>query len=204
MIYRGPVLFLSNNDNSKSLYSWINEQVNAFFWDKRVDIDMISQISPYIVVSYNYNYIIPKEVIDYMNGNIINLHISFLPWNRGASPNLWSFLDGTPKGVTIHRIDEGLDKGRILFQKEMFFDEKEETLRTSYDKLNEEIVRLFKEHWVDIYNRTCDEIEPRGKGSYHSNSDLEKLQQMISFSWDDRVFDVIELYNVFSQNENRF
>ena len=86
----------------------------------------------------------------------------------------------------------------------MFFDEKEETLRTSYDKLNEEIVRLFKEHWVDIYNRTCDEIEPRGKGSYHSNSDLEKLQQMISFSWDDRVFDVIELYNVFSQNENRF
>ena len=34
-------------------------------------------------------------------GKIINLHISFLPFNRGYYPNLWSHQEGTPSGVTI-------------------------------------------------------------------------------------------------------
>ena len=37
------------------------------------------------------------------------MHISYLPFNRGAHPNYWSFKDNSPKGVTIHFIDNGID-----------------------------------------------------------------------------------------------
>ena len=45
--------------------------------------------------------------------------MSFLPYNRGSHPNFWSFIDDTPKGITIHEIDEGADTGNIVFQKKI-------------------------------------------------------------------------------------
>ncbi len=48
--------------------------------------------------------------------NVINTHPSLLPYNRGKYPYYWSIMDGTPFGVTIHRIDNGVDTGRILWQ----------------------------------------------------------------------------------------
>ena len=53
---------------------------------------------------------------------IINLHISYLPYNKGAHPNFWSFADNTPSGVTIHEVNENLDSGNIIFQKKIEFD----------------------------------------------------------------------------------
>ena len=72
-------------------------------------------------ISYNYRHKINRPTIDYFDGKLINLHISYLPYNRGADPNLWSFIDDTPSGVTIHLIDEGLDTGPILIQKQPIF-----------------------------------------------------------------------------------
>jgi methionyl-tRNA formyltransferase len=56
------------------------------------------------IVSYGYRYMLRRPIIGTVPA--INLHISYLPWNRGADSNLWSWIDGTPKGVTIHDIDE--------------------------------------------------------------------------------------------------
>lgn len=110
-----------------------------------------------------------------MAGNIINLHISYLPWNRGSSPNIWSFIDDTPRGVTIHKIDIGLDTGDIIFQKNVSFDENKETLFSSYKKLNEEVVDLLKKHWQEIYKGNYVAVPQKGKGTYHKNRALEDL-----------------------------
>jgi len=40
------------------------------------------------IISYGYRHLLPQEVIDEFPGRAINLHISMLPWNRGADPNL--------------------------------------------------------------------------------------------------------------------
>ncbi len=191
---RVKVLFLTNNGNALPLYEWICERADADLYGEPLRLEDIQRFSPDIVISYNYSHIIKQEIIDYMHGNIINMHVSYLPWNRGSSPNLWSFLDDTPKGVTIHKIDRNLDKGKILFQKRLEFDPAVETLETSYKKLNEEIVALFKSHWEDLINQSYVEYEPKEKGSYHSQADLKELQSMISFSWSDTVQDVVAAY----------
>ena len=45
-----------------------------------------------------------------------------LPYNRGMHPWYWSIVDETPAGVTIHFIDENIDEGHIIAQKEVLID----------------------------------------------------------------------------------
>lgn len=144
-------------------------------------------ISPSYIISYNYRYLIPQKIIDYMKGNIINLHISLLPWNRGFSPNIWSFIDNTPKGVTIHKVDASLDTGDILLQKEVIFDASQETFVSAYEKLNREIQMLFMKNWDKIKKGEIKPYKQTGNGTYHCKKDLERLQKRIKFTWEDNI-----------------
>ena len=69
-----------------------------------------------LAISFGYRHILKGDVLHNDKCPIINLHIGFLPYNRGADPNFWSFYAGTPSGVTIHLIDEGIDTGDIFFR----------------------------------------------------------------------------------------
>ena len=115
------ILFLSNNEISKPLAEWLKGRADVFEYSKRLYIDFLKKKDFDLIISYNYKYIITKDIIAHYPNKIINLHISYLPWNRGAYPNVWSILKNTPKGVSIHLIDQSIDTGDILFQKEVFF-----------------------------------------------------------------------------------
>ena len=54
------------------------------------------------IISYGCRHILRKDILDKFPNKAINFHISLLPWNKGADPNLWSFLEDSPKGVTAH------------------------------------------------------------------------------------------------------
>lgn len=190
----GGVLFLTNNINSLSLYDWLSERCKTVLFSDPITISDIERIKPDLVISFNYMHIVKSDVIDMMKNRIINMHISYLPWNRGANPNFWSFVDNTPKGVTIHVMDKGLDTGDIIYQKELLFDEKKDTLSSSYDILQNEIIELFKEHWDDIYSGNIQTKKQVGKGSYHSVSDFRKISEDIDFTWNDLASDVIAKY----------
>ena len=110
------VMFLTSNDNALALYEWLDKREDVFLFHERISIEKVKELNPDWIISYNYKYIISQDVIEFMDGKILNMHISLLPWNRGANPNFWSFVDDTPKGVTIHQINKGLDKGKIMYQ----------------------------------------------------------------------------------------
>lgn len=161
------VLFLGGA-GSKSLSDWLQAQgEEVYYTEKKLDADTTARLKPDIIVSYNYRHILRKNIIDIPPRGAINLHISYLPWNRGTQPNVWSFLEDTPKGVTIHLVDEGLDTGNILLQKEIIFDEGRETLKSSYEKLHSEMQKIFKEHWQDIKAARISPRKQSGGGSLH-------------------------------------
>ena len=62
-----------------------------------------------MIVSFGYNKLIKKLILKFVNCPIYNIHISYLPYNKGAHPNFWSFIDRTPHGVSIHKINENID-----------------------------------------------------------------------------------------------
>lgn len=63
--------------------------------------------------------IVKQAALASVKRGFINTHPSLLPYNRGMNPYYWSIVDGTPAGVTIHWIDEEIDRGSILFQKRL-------------------------------------------------------------------------------------
>ncbi len=124
-----------------------------------------------LILSFGYRHIIPAAVIDTCPP-IVNLHISYLPWNRGAHPNYWAFADGTPHGVSIHRIDKGVDTGPVLFQRYVNFAADEDTFAKTHRRLVDEVESLFREHADEILAGSFSAKPQRGKGSCHRMADL--------------------------------
>ena len=72
-----------------------------------------------------YGLILPPEILDAPKGGCINVHASLLPRWRGAAPIQRAILAGDDvTGVTIMRMDEGLDTGPMLLKRELAIDSK--------------------------------------------------------------------------------
>lgn len=182
------ILFCYHNKLALKLAELLKNDGNeVVLWKEPLELSALQKIAPDKIISYSYRYIIKKEIIDFMSTSIVNLHISYLPWNRGANPNFWSFVENTPKGVTIHEIDEKLDQGKILLQKEMEFDESTETFATTYDKLNKEIIRLFYEHREAILKEQISGTTVTEEGSYHSMADFTEYTKNRKVTWNDVI-----------------
>ena len=77
--------------------------------------ELLSKLSPDIIVVVAYGKILPKGVIDFPKYGCINLHVSLLPKYRGAAPMQRAIMEGESEtGVTIMYMDEGLDTGDII------------------------------------------------------------------------------------------
>jgi methionyl-tRNA formyltransferase len=152
----------------------------------RITTATLDAHAPDVLVSYGYRHILPALLLARLPGRAVNLHISLLPWNRGADPNLWSFVDGTPHGVTIHHLDPGVDTGDIIAQREVAFGAGE-TLRSSYQALQDAIQALFREHWPAIRDGHALRHPQKGPGTSHRLRDKEALLAQLTTGWDTPV-----------------
>ena len=88
-----------------------------------------------IFVVAAFGQILSKEILDMPRFGCVNIHASLLPKYRGAAPIQWSIINGDEKsGVTLMKMDVGLDTGGILMQEEITLDKKE-TGESLFDKL---------------------------------------------------------------------
>jgi methionyl-tRNA formyltransferase len=82
--------------------------------------EQLESVKPVAIVVVAYGRIIPRWMIDLPPLGNINLHASLLPKYRGAAPIQWAIANGdSVTGVTTMRIEEGLDTGDLLLQKEI-------------------------------------------------------------------------------------
>ena len=139
---------------------------------------ILNELHPEFIVSFGYPHLVSQEVIDFVNGQIINLHISYLPWNRGSDPDFWSLVDNTPKGVTIHYMDATFDTGDIIVQTEVIVDESD-TLSIYRDKLRMAVIQLFEENWARIRKGTCKRQPQETGGSYHRSVDKSEWVHLV-------------------------
>lgn len=77
----------------------------------------LRQLAPDLIVVVAYGQILPQAVLDLPRFGCVNVHTSLLPKYRGAAPIQWALLNGESEtGVTIMKMDAGLDTGPILSQ----------------------------------------------------------------------------------------
>ncbi len=173
------ILFLYGNELALDMIEWLESigQNVVSTTEKRLDGIFQSQ-SFDAIISYTYKYLLCDRYIDMVNGNAVNIHISYLPWNRGANPNQWSVIENTPKGVTMHYMTNMLDGGDIISQELVSISEMD-TLASSYLRLHQSALGLLKKTFplFDFWDEM--RKKPLGKGSYHSISDFETYQKFI-------------------------
>jgi len=173
------ILFLGPSNSI--IFTWLkNNGENIISFTDKITINFILENNFTFLISYGYRFILKKEILDLFPNSAVNLHISYLPYNRGADPNFWSFIDGTPSGVSIHYIDEGIDTGDIIVQKQIIFNSYDfMTLASTYEKLHFEIQQLFIQHWDTIKNKTCNRFPQVGCGTSHNINDKKKIEHIL-------------------------
>ncbi|MGK8485811.1 methionyl-tRNA formyltransferase [Nocardia asiatica] len=81
-------------------------------------IDLVKRAEPDVIVVNSWYTWMPAELYDLPPHGTLNLHDSLLPKFTGFSPVLWALISGAAEtGLTVHRMDEGLDTGDILVQR---------------------------------------------------------------------------------------
>ncbi|HWP35488.1 MAG TPA: methionyl-tRNA formyltransferase [Thermodesulfobacteriota bacterium] len=77
--------------------------------------ERLARLAPDAIAVAAYGKILPPAILDIPRLGCVNVHASLLPKYRGAAPVQWALYHGEPEtGVTIMRMDPGLDTGPIL------------------------------------------------------------------------------------------
>ena len=172
------VVFLGVNDAGMKIYEWLCKQddvhVQSLLTTKK-QLKIIKELQPDYIVACGFRHIVPKEILKIPHEGCLNIHPAYLPYNRGANPNVWSIVEDTPAGVTIHWMDEQIDTGDIIAQKKVesgFSD----TGKVLHEKLEKAQVELFRKVWADILEGNIGATEQnQAEGTYHRTEEFEEL-----------------------------
>jgi methionyl-tRNA formyltransferase len=126
------------------------------------------------------------------NGMVCNLHPSFLPYNRGDQPLLWAAVEGTPYGVTIHKVSERFDEGNIISQSQFVLSE-DLTLKLAYEIVRSHMVDLFKTAWTTglLHQSLSDPnlfiVNDLDKGSTKSRAQGREAVAKLPIGWETKL-----------------
>lgn len=192
------ILFLTNEkaDNIDDIADLIKLYGDSVIvHSKRVDINLIRDKNIDYILSDRYPFIINPSVLDYIKGRAINTHPSLLPLNRGHQPNFFSIFYNMKSGVSIHKIDEGIDTGDIIVQRELFYSDYD-TLRTSYSIYRKSIISLLYENWYDILNENIKLKSQKNKGNINYKNEFENLFIKFPNGWDTSIKEIKDFSSI--------
>ena len=169
-------LFLGYKKNQTSLINFIKKKNFLIKNYQKIPPLKVFKQSDFIL-SFGFRKIITENILKKLKKPIFNIHLSYLPFNRGAHPNFWSFIENTPAGVSIHQINKGIDTGNIILRKKISFNinlNKFSTFKKTYNFLFLQAEQLFKKNFNKIYNKKYKKKINNEKGTFHYKKDLPK------------------------------
>ncbi|MHB1406081.1 MAG: methionyl-tRNA formyltransferase [Desulfitobacteriaceae bacterium] len=146
----------------------------------------LKELNPDCIVVVAYGQILSRAILDIPRFGCINVHASLLPQYRGAAPIHWAVMNGdSVTGVTTMLMDEGLDTGDILLQREYAI-EPDETTGEVHDALAEMGGRLLIRTLDALAGRA---VTPRPQGDEYNYAALltRKHEQIV---WERSAWEV--------------
>lgn len=122
-------------------------------------------LRPDALVVAAYGLILPQSVLDIPTIGPFNVHGSLLPQYRGAAPIQRAIMDGNHlTGITIMRMERGLDTGPMLLQRALGIGI-DDTAATMHDELADLGGRLMVEVLPAVRRRRSLHAHPAGRGA---------------------------------------
>lgn len=133
---------------------------------------------PEIGLSVLFGYLLAPDLVGAFPRGALNLHPAYLPWHRGTCSNVWSIVEGGHAGVTLHRIDAGIDTGPILAQEPVEI-EPIDTGESLYRKLEAAGLALLRRTWPAVREgRLTPQPQPIRAGCAHRRRDIDELDRL--------------------------
>lgn len=146
--------------------------------DRPDTLDALRALRPRLGLSVLYDYILRPPALELFADGVYNLHPSWLPKNRGRYPNVWTLVDGTPAGVTLHRVDAGVDTGPVVARRAVDV-EPVDTGVSLYRKLERAGFELLRETWPALREgRVSLEPQDPTEATTHRLRDVEALDRL--------------------------
>lgn len=123
-------------------------------------------------------FIVREPQIGLFPKGYLNFHPSFLPYNRGKHYNFWALVEQCPFGVTLHKIDIGIDTGPIVAQDRIEYDWTD-TGGSLHEKAQRGIVTLFRATYPKLRDDELPDVpQPTDECSFHHSSELEPASRI--------------------------
>ena len=86
--------------------------------------ELVLSYKPDMILTCAYGQIVPESILDYPKYKALNVHASLLPKYRGGAPIHWSIINGEDEtGVSLMRMDKGMDSGGVLSQRSVIIED---------------------------------------------------------------------------------
>lgn len=142
---------------------------------------LLRSYEPELIVVAAFGQILPKELLDMPQYGCINVHASLLPKYRGAAPIQWAILNGDAvTGVTIMRMDVGLDTGDMIAKAEVAITP-QDTGGSLFDRLAETGAKLCVETIPSIVDGTA-VYTPQDEQAATKVGQISKKDGLIDFT----------------------
>ena len=163
-------------ENSTKFHAWSSIAQNPEL--------LVPEKSEVFILAW-WPHLLSEELFSIPSLGTINTHNSLLPIGRGVAPNYWALRNDEPYGVTIHKVEAGIDSGPILAQQAVAKDWTD-TGETLYRKGLAELTLLFRRIYPELrsFMRTA-RVQDLQKGSLYSwrqtlSSDYLELDEELS------------------------
>ena len=98
--------------------------------------DIINDIKPDVILIMGWYYMIPKKIRDIATYGAWGIHGSMLPNYAGGAPLVWAIINGEEEtGVSLFRLDDGVDDGDIIAQEKIKIEE-DDSIKEVYQKVS--------------------------------------------------------------------
>lgn len=163
------ILSKKNRNNILFPYKILSKKINVpIYTEKDINsktfIEKMFKSNPDLFISVFLNQIFKPELLSIPRIGALNIHPALLPAYRGLSPVFWALANGEKKtGITIHWIDEKIDSGKIISQKEVLILSKDTEFSLYLRCVNE---------GISLLRTTFDIIESYGKNLFTKKNTL--------------------------------
>jgi methionyl-tRNA formyltransferase len=124
-----------------------------------------------MIISLHCKQMFPTALVSQVK--CLNVHPGLNPHNRGWFPQVFSILNGLPCGATIHEMDQHLDHGPVICQKEVRI-ESWDTSLTAYNRILDAEIELLQENLESILSGNYQTLQPM-EGNVNRKSDFDAL-----------------------------